>query len=165
MTFQSIVTGVLLGIGATILMDVWNLFLKAAFGIPSLNYCFLGRWILHMPDGVFHHDSIGKASQKAGECIVGRVAHYTIGVSLAVLFVLISEGWLAQPTLVRALVFGIATVVFPFFLMQPALGLGVASSRAAKPTQARLKSLATHTIFGVGLYATALALTRIFPLS
>jgi DUF2938 family protein len=32
-----------IGIGATLVMDLWNLFLKHTFSIPSLNYCLLGR--------------------------------------------------------------------------------------------------------------------------
>jgi len=32
-----------IGIGATLIMDLWNLFLKRASSIPSLNYCLLGR--------------------------------------------------------------------------------------------------------------------------
>lgn len=32
-----------IGIGATLVTDLWNLFLKHAFNIPSLNYCLLGR--------------------------------------------------------------------------------------------------------------------------
>jgi Protein of unknown function (DUF2938) len=60
--------------------------------------------------------------------------------------------WLEHPTLPPALLYGIATVVFPLFIMQPALGLGVASSRTSRPGQARMKSLATHLVFGIGLY-------------
>jgi hypothetical protein len=75
-----------------------------------------------------------------------------------VVFVRIAASeWLAQPTLAPALMFGIATVVFPFFILQPSIGLGVASSRTATPSRARVKSLATHTIFGIGLYLCALA--------
>jgi hypothetical protein len=40
-----------IGIGATLLMDLWYLFLKRTFGVPSLNYCLLGRWLRHMPGG------------------------------------------------------------------------------------------------------------------
>ena len=36
--------GIAIGIGATLVMDIWNLFLKRTFGIPSVNYCVLGRW-------------------------------------------------------------------------------------------------------------------------
>jgi hypothetical protein len=71
--------------------------------------------------------------------------------------VLSGSAWLARPTLLPALLYGLATVAFPFFVMQPALGLGMASSRAPHPTHARLKSLATHLVFGVGLYICALA--------
>jgi hypothetical protein len=63
--------------------------------------------------------------------------------------------------LLLALLYGIGTVVFPFFIMQPSLGLGVAASKTAKPMQARLKSLVTHTVFGVGLYLCALGVSYV----
>ncbi len=149
-----------IGLGATLVMDIWNLFLKHAFNIPSLNYCLLGRWLGHMPAGTFRHASITAAPQKPFECTVGWMAHYTIGIVLALAFVVLTSGdWLARPTLLPALLYGIGTVVFPFFLMQPSFGLGVAASRTPNPTQARLKSLATHTVFGIGLYACALGVS------
>lgn len=147
---------VAMGIGATIAMDAWNLFLKRALGIPSLNYCLLGRWLSHMPAGRFRHSSIASSEPKPFECQVGWTAHYSIGITFAVIFVLLAPGeWLATPSVLPALFYGIATVVIPFFVMQPALGLGIAGSKTPKPAQARLKSLATHTVFGLGLYAAA----------
>lgn len=158
---ESLIAGTIaIGIGATLLMDMWNLFLKRTFGIPSLNYCLLGRWLLHMPAGTFRHASISAAPQKSAECAIGWIAHYSIGVAFALVFVfVISPNWIARPTLLPALLYGIATIVFPFFIMQPSLGLGVASSRAPNPTQARLKSLATHTVFGIGMYLSALVVS------
>ena len=151
---------VAIGIGATLVMDLWNLFLKRAFGIPSLNYCLLGRWLGHMPGGTLRHANIAAAAAKPFECALGRIAHYSIGVGLALVFVALASGdWLARPTLLPALLYGVGTVVFPFFVMQPSFGLGVAASRTPKPVQARLKSLATHTVFGVGLYGCALGVS------
>ena len=151
-----------IGIGATLVMDLWNLFLKRAFSIPSLNYCLLGRWLRHMPEGTFRHASITAASQKPFECTVGWIAHYTIGVAFALAFIALASGdWLARPTAPVALLYGISTVVFPFFIMQPSLGLGIAASRTPKPMQARLKSLVTHTVFGVGLYLCALGVSYV----
>jgi hypothetical protein len=148
-----------IGIGASLVMDLWNLFLKRAFSIPSLSYCLLGRWLRHMPAGTFRHASIGAAPPKPFECAVGWMAHFTIGVVLALTFVVLTSGdWLARPTLLPALLYGIGTVVFPFFIMQPSFGLGIAASRTPNPTQARLKSLATHTVFGIGLYVCALGM-------
>jgi hypothetical protein len=157
-----ILGAIAMGFGATLVMDFWNLFLKRAFGIPSLNYCLLGRWLRHMPEGTFRHASITAAPQKPFECKVGWIAHYTIGVVFALVFVVLASGdWLARPTLLPALLYGIGTVVFPFFILQPSLGLGIASSRTPNPTQARLKSLVTHTVFGIGLYVCALGVSYV----
>ena len=151
-----------IGIGASLFMDLWNLFLKRVFSIQSLNYCLLGRWFCHMPGGTFRHASITAAPQKPFECTVGWIAHYTIGVTFALVFVgLLSGDWLARPTLLPVLLYGIGTVVFPFFILQPSFGLGIAASRTPKPTQARLKSLVTHTVFGVGLYVCAIGVSYV----
>lgn len=155
---DAVVVAVVVGLGASLIMDLWNLFLRRAFGIPSLNYCLLGRWLCHMPRGTFRHANIAAAPRSSGECAVGWVAHYTIGVVFALGFVaLMSETWLAQPTLLPALLYGIATVMIPFFVMQPSLGLGIAAAKTARPRQARLKSMATHAVFGIGMYLCALA--------
>lgn len=157
---RSILGAIAVGIGATLVMDLWNLFLRRAFSIPSLNYCLLGRWLRHMPTGVFRHASIAAAPPRSVECAVGLIAHYTIGVVFALVLVVGTSGdWLARPTLWPALLYGIGTVVFPFFIMQPSFGLGIAASRTPHPRQARLKSLMTHTVFGVGLYVCALGVS------
>jgi hypothetical protein len=151
-----------IGIGATLIMDLWNLLLKRVFRIPSLNYCLLGRWVRHMPAGVFRHSSIAAAPPKPFECPVGWITHYSIGVTLALVLVMLTSGtWLVRPTLLLALLYGIGTAVFPLFIMQPSLGLGIASSKTPKPGQARLKSLATHTVFGAGLYVCALGVSYV----
>ena len=153
---------VAIGIGATLVMDLWNLFLKRSFSIPSLNYCLLGRWLRHMPGGTFRQASITAAPQKPFECTAGWIAHYTIGVMFTLVFVGVASGdWLARPTVLPAIRYGIGTVVFPFFIMQPSLGLGIAASRTPHPTQARLKSLLTHTVFGIGLYVCARAVSHV----
>ena len=146
-----------IGIGATLMTDLWNLFLKRVFSIASLSYCLLGRWFRYMLSGTFRHTSIAAAPPKHLECIVGWIAHYTIGVTLALVFIVFtSSDWFARPTILPALLYGIGTLVFPFFILQPSFGLGIAASKTPNPTQARLKSLMTHSVFGVGLYLCAL---------
>jgi Protein of unknown function (DUF2938) len=156
---NDILGAIAIGIGATLVMDLWNLFLKRTFSIPSLSYCLLGRWFRCMPEGTLRHANIAAAPQKPLECTVGWMIHYTIGVVFALVFVVLtSSDWLARPTV---LLFGVGTVVFPFFIMQPSFGLGIAASRTPNPTQARLKSLVTHTVFGVGLYVCALGVSYV----
>ena len=149
-------TAVAVGLGATLFMDVWALFLKRVFNVPLANYCLVGRWLCHMPEGTFMHASIAATPQKRSECMVGWIAHYVIGALYALGFVaIVSGGWLAQPSLLPAVLFGVGSVVVPYLIMQPAFGLGVAASRAPQPTPARLRSLMAHTAFGVGLYLAA----------
>jgi len=155
---------VAVGLGATLFMDVWALFLKRMFSIPSANYCLVGRWLRHMPEGTIVHASIAAAPQKRYECTVGWIAHYIIGTVYALALVaFVSSSWLARPTLLPALLFGICSVLVPYLIMQPSFGLGIAASRTPSPTQARLRSLVAHTAFGVGLYVCAVGVSIVLP--
>jgi hypothetical protein len=141
-------------------MDVWALFLKHAFGIASPNYCLVGRWIGHMPAGIFRHASIAAAPHKPSECAIGWIAHYLIGTVYAFVLVgFVTTSWLARPSALPAIVFGIVSVAVPFLVMQPSFGLGVAASRAPNPAQARLRSFMAHAAFGVGLYLSAVGVS------
>lgn len=146
-------SAILMGLGATLTFDLWALFLKHAFKATPSNFCLVGRWLLYMPDGIFIHSNIGSSPRKRAECTVGWVAHYMIGITFAITFVaLAGNNWLQHPTLISTILFGIVTVLAPFFIMQPSLGLGIAASETSNPIQARLRSLTNHTMFGFGLY-------------
>jgi hypothetical protein len=148
---------ILIGLGATLTTDLWALFLKQAFKIPSPNYCLVGRWLRYMPEGTFTHSNIASAPGKSAECTAGWIAHYLIGVMFAILFIVFAKHtWLQSPTLIPAIAFGMGTVLLPFFIMQPAFGIGWAASKTPNPAQARLRSVMSHTAFGVGLYLFAL---------
>ena len=154
----SLLSTILIGLGATLVTDLWALFLKRAFKIPGPNYCLVGRWLRTMPEGTFRHANIVSAPPKSAECTVGWIAHYSIGITFALIFVaLVGNNWLQHPTPVPALLFGVLTVVAPFFVMQPAFGLGFAASKTSNPAQARLRSLMNHTAFGIGLYLCGLS--------
>ena len=149
----SLISAILIGLGATLTTDLWALFLKRAFKITEPNYCLVGRWLRTMPEGIFRHSNIASAPQKSAECAIGWIAHYMIGIAFAITFVaLAGNNWLQHPTLIPAILFGVVTVLVPFFIMQPAFGLGFAASNTSNPAQARLRSLMNHTVFGVGLY-------------
>jgi hypothetical protein len=149
----SLIRAILIGLGATLTTDLWALFLKRAFKIAAPNYCLVGRWLRYMPEGIFRHSNIASAPQKSAECTVGWIAHYMIGITFAIAFLaLANNNWLQHPTLIPAMIFGVGTVLLPFFIMQPAFGLGFDASKTPNPIQARLRSLMNHTSFGIGLY-------------
>ena len=126
LTLAEFITGALIiGIGATLFMDIWALMLKNFFNVASLNYTMVGRWLGHLPKGHFSHKNIAEAGAITAETAIGWFSHYFIGVIFAaVLILLVGSEWLIKPTLFSALVFGVVTVIFPFFIMQPGMGVG-----------------------------------------
>jgi hypothetical protein len=156
-TLDFALRAILIGAGATMMMDLWALLL-GRFGIPSLNFAFLGRWIGHLPEGRWKHGNIATSAPVRGELLIGWSAHYSIGISFAALLLsTFGSKWARAPSLVPALLIGIVTVIAPLFVLQPALGAGIASSKTPSPFFNCVKSLATHTVFGFGLYLAALA--------
>jgi hypothetical protein len=147
-----------IGAGATAVMDFWAAARTWLLGIPPLDYGMVGRWLAYLARGRFRHESIAAAPPVQGERLIGWTAHYLIGIAFAaVLLAIWGLDWARHPTIGPALIVGIGSVAAPFLLMQPVMGAGVAASRTPRPATARLHSLATHGIFGLGLYAAGWA--------
>lgn len=147
---------VAVGAGATLAMDLWGLVLRRVYAVTGLDYRLVGRWLGHIPKGRLRHDGIGKAAPVAGEAAIGWAAHYAIGIMFAAgLVAVFGVGWLQAPTILPALLTGLVTVAAPFLVLQPAFGMGLASSRMPDPTASRLRSLITHLVFGTGLFIAA----------
>jgi hypothetical protein len=160
---EVLVGGVLIGLGGAALMDVWGLVLRRGLGIPTLDYALLGRWIGHFPRRRFVHPRIAAAEPVGGERPLGWLAHYAIGVTFAlVLLAIWGVEWLRSPTIMPALLVGLGTIFAPWFLMQPAMGSGIAGSRTPSPRATRLRNLGTHAVYGIGLYISAVALSGVF---
>ncbi|NIE97528.1 DUF2938 domain-containing protein [Acinetobacter sp. Tr-809] len=144
-----------LGVGATLIMDIW-LFILKKLNQPTLNFALLGRWVGWMFRGKFIHTSIAQSPAIQREYALGWLAHYSVGILFALSFILIvGDVWLRQPQFSSAFIFGVITVLIPFFIMQPAMGAGIASSKTAQPLHNCLRSLINHGIFGCGLYLSA----------
>lgn len=143
----------LMGVIATLAIDVWALFLNKGLGLPVTNWAMVGRWLGHLPEGRFVHNPISETASVTNELILGWVFHYVIGLIYAAIYLLIMLSLLeSAPGLLSASVFGIATVIAPWFILQPGLGMGICASNTPRPSLARVLNLLTHTIFGVALY-------------
>ena len=145
---------VVIGAGATAVMDIWSVARKWLLGIAPLDYALVGRWLGHLARGRFRYQQIATSQPVPGEHMIGWSAHYLIGIAFAAMLLAIwGLEWARHPTIGPALMVGIGSVAAPFLLMQPGMGLGVAASRTPRPAVARLHSIVTHAIFGLGLYA------------
>jgi hypothetical protein len=145
---------VLIGAGATAVMDLWTIARTRLLGMPAMDYGLVGRWLAYLARGRFRHERIAASPAVPRERLNGWAAHYATGIAFAaVLLAVWGRAWIGQPTLWPALVVGIGSVAAPFLVMQPGMGAGIAASRTPRPAAARLQSLVTHTVFGLGLYA------------
>lgn len=155
-----------IGMGATLIMDVSGLVQARVFGSASLDYGLVGRWLGYMLQGRFRHASITAATPIRNERLMGWVFHYITGIVFATVLVgAKGPAWICDPTLTPALVMGLVSVIAPFFIMQPALGFGVAASKTGSPSIARRRSVIAHLTFGVGLFMAAWLPSLLFPTS
>jgi hypothetical protein len=147
---------ILIGAGATAVTDLWAAARKHLSGVAAPDYGLVGRWLAHMTRGRFRHEKISASPPVRGERAIGWIAHYAIGIAFAsILLAIFGLDWARHPTIIPALIVGISSVAAPFLLMQPGMGAGIAASRTPDPSVARMRSILTHTVFGLGLYVAA----------
>ena len=151
-TQQLVLAAIATGIIATVVLDLWVVLLHRRFKLTPTNWAVVGRWFAYMPRGQFRHQAIAQVPAVTGELLLGWSAHYVIGVGYAVIYVFVSR-WLSVPiSFASALVFGLLTLLAPWFIMQPGLGLGICASRAPAPNRMRLQNFANHLVFASAMY-------------
>ena len=85
--------------------------------------------------------------------------HYAIGIFYGLLYLYIVLVLMSStPTFLSALIFALATLIAPWFMLQPGLGFGVFARKAPHPYALRLISISMHAVFGCGLYLGCLLL-------
>ena len=148
---------IVIGVGATALLDLWALLLNRTLGLPLPNWAMVGRWFAHLPRGRFAHDPISASEPVSGELAIGWIMHYLVGILFAAVLLLIwGLDWAKAPTLIPALIVGIVTVGCGWFILQPGMGFGLAASKRPNANQVRLIGLINHVVFGLGLWLAAL---------
>jgi hypothetical protein len=161
LSMQDTARVVLIGAGATAVMDLWLLLLQRV-GVPTTNFALIGRWVGHLARGRVAHSTISTSPAITGERALGWLTHYAVGVAYAGLLIALQGlGWMREPTFLPALAFGVATVAMPLFVMQPAMGAGIAGTKTPSPAANVLRSLANHAVFGSGLFVTAALLASV----
>jgi Protein of unknown function (DUF2938) len=155
---ETVLGAAIVGIGGTVILDLWATLLGRLFGVPATNWAMVGRWVGHMPAGRFRHENIAKAAPVSGELAIGWIFHYAIGIGYGLLLVALwGAEWVREPTLLPPLILALGLLVAPYFIMMPGMGSGFAGAKTPNPNVTRLKSVVGHSVFGLGMYVTALA--------
>ena len=153
-----VVTGVVAGVLGTLVMDSLNHLFARTRILSKIDVGMIGRMSAGWSRGRFRYRHPGEIEPVANEILYGYIAHYTIGVVLALTYVLgwdLLLGGTASPA--WALAYGVATSVASLFFVYPSMGLGMFGRRSPEGIRSPLSSLANHFFYGVGM-AVAVAL-------
>lgn len=149
--------GSIIGIGATLAMDLWAMFLTLAFRQPKANWAPVGRWFYHLKFGTVFHQTIADAAPYRHEQALGWIAHYAVGIAYGSS----SSSRSAQAGLPDQPCCRPGSGRLP--LLRPAgsccsraLGSAGPPRRRRTRTRSRALNLLAHTAFGLGLWLTAL---------
>ena len=148
--------GVLVGVAATVTMDVLGSIARRVGLAAGAKGQWVGRWYLGIARGKLVHADIAAAPELAGEKQAALVGHYVIGIVLAVFYV-VGAGLLdvSPGGFLVAIGYGLATCVFPWFLVFPALGFGVFGLKGPPELRLFTSSVMNHLFYGLGLWWTA----------
>ncbi|MBT9385291.1 DUF2938 domain-containing protein [Pseudooceanicola sp. CBS1P-1] len=144
-----------LGVGATVVSDLWQALVIKLTEDKVPNWRSVGRWVLGVPKGRLMDPDFASRPALPGENAVGWVFHYVIGVGYGLVYLLALMAFGAAPGLANALLFGALTLAAPMFFLKPAMGGGLFGWRAAQPWRGTLKTVSAHLSFGVGLWLSA----------
>ena len=138
--------------------DIGRTIYQWVTGFPPVNWSITGRWFLMVLSGQPSVPEIGKAPSLPHELLAGHAAYYTISLIFAAAYVIGLRVAGRRPSLLNGLVFGWATLVFPFLVQMPLMGLGVFAHLTQTPGLIIGRTLVHHSSFGIGLAIGAMVM-------
>ncbi len=159
-----IIEAVLMGVFATYMMDLLaGILAKRKLIYPFMSPEAMGRWFLYIFRGKILHKDINESPKLKHETRWYVISHYLIGVALAGIYLALDlKIELIHEHMWMTLVFGIATVCFPWFWLLPSIGLGIMASRSPKRSLIIRTNLINHTNFGIGLFVWMILFHHLF---
>jgi hypothetical protein len=152
----SLPIGIGVGVAATATMDVLGSFARRVGLAAGVEGRWVGRWYLGIARGQFLHSDIADAPERPGEVRAALIGHYLIGIVLAVVYLLVADlAGISPGAFLPAVGYALATCVFPWFLVLPALGFGVFGVKGPKELKLFTSSVVNHSFYGVGLWWSA----------
>ena len=159
-----VIETILMGTFATYFMDFFaGILAKRKFIYPFISPEAIGRWFLYIFKGKLVHKDINESPKLKNEKLWCLISHYLIGVALAGAYlVLDSKIALVRKDTWMSLVFGIATVCFPWLWLLPSIGIGIMASKSPNRSLIIRTNLINHTNFGLGLFVWIVFCHRFF---
>lgn len=152
MNFSLIFEVVAVGIFACIIFDLWQRIFQSLTSIPPSNWSMVGRWFFNLLNRqVLFVSDLNNVPKFKNETIAGWSLYYAIAIGYSSVYIILNKFNFLVVGLIDGMIFGIISVVVPWFFFLPALGNGVLARLTPKPILVCSLALMMHTIFGVSI--------------
>ena len=143
---------IIAGITACLAMDIFQRFLLITTRQPSSNWAVVGRWAFNvLRTARLYQPDIESADEIKGEHAFGWVVHYVVGIGYAFIYAKFMQKDLLTASLSDGLLFGLFSVIVPWFFFLPVLGKGIMAKHTPAPAKVCMLALANHCVFGLGM--------------
>jgi hypothetical protein len=112
----------------------------------------IGRMAAGWLRGRFFYKHPNEVETVTHEVFIGYIIHYSIGIGLAIPYILVWDNIFdSPPSVYYTIAYGITTTIASWFFVYPAMGFGVLGLKSPEGLKATFSSLANHLFYGIGL--------------
>ena len=144
---------IIAGIVCCIAMDVWQRILFLTFNIPPTNWSITGRWFMMLiSKKIIFNQNLDHENPVRYELQIGWAFHYWVAIIYGfAYYFLLAVFDILDTSILSGLIFGLISVIVPWFFYLPATGKGFMGNKTPNPTLTILLSTSSHVVVGVFL--------------
>jgi hypothetical protein len=143
---------VVVGVGACVVFDLWQRIFERLTGIPPSDWSIVGRWAIGLlTSGQLIARDLELQPSRKNELGLGWLIHYGIAIVYSAIFMLLMKTNILTGEFADGLLFGLVSVVVPWFFFLPCLGKGMMGRLTPNPPLVCALALMMHLIFGVAI--------------
>ena len=143
---------IVVGIVSCVVMDVWQRLLKLLYGINTSDWSVVGRWfVLVFSERKIYNPTIDQVAPIKNELMIGWTVHYSVAILYSIFFYILLEYGICSASLINGIIFGLISVVVPWFFFMPVLGKGFLGMKTPSPLMACSLAVGSHIAIGASI--------------
>ena len=143
---------VIIGIASCVVMDVWQRLLKLLYSINPSDWSVVGRWfVLVVSDRQIYNPTIDQVAPIKNELMIGWIVHYSVAIFYSIFFYILLAYGICSASLINGIIFGLISVVVPWFFFMPVLGKGFLGMKTPSPLMACSLAVGSHIAIGASI--------------
>ena len=143
---------VIIGIVSCLAMDMWQRLLKLLYDINPSDWGVVGRWfVLVVFRRKIYNPTIDEEVPIKNELMIGWIVHYSVAILYSVFFFILLKYEICGASLMNGIIFGLISVIIPWFFFMPVLGKGFLGIKTPSPFLACSLAVGSHIAIGASI--------------